>query len=78
MIDGFVDQTMPTFIAFKDKIVKDANNLKQTLMEDDSLFGSQEVKEDQSFIKKTYYISRKIQKFPKLNDDLFKKSPTSL
>lgn len=46
MIDGFVDQTMPTFIAFKDKIVKDANNLKQTLMEDDSLFGSQEVKED--------------------------------
>lgn len=66
---------MLNLFKFKDRIVDDAKSLKEILIQDDSLFGSQEVKNEQGFLKEIYYISCKIQKFPKTKDDLFK-SPT--
>ncbi|EIE90535.1 hypothetical protein RO3G_15246 [Rhizopus delemar RA 99-880] len=71
MLDTFVDQLQQLFI-FKDEIIKQAKHLKGRLLEDDSLFGSPSTVEDQSFIKETYYLSRKIKIFPKLNEDIFK------
>ncbi|CEG73464.1 hypothetical protein RMATCC62417_08843 [Rhizopus microsporus] len=74
MVDAFVDKLEQLFV-FKDDILKKAESLKGRLLEDDSPFGSQSTTEDQSFLKKTYYLSRKTKNFPKLNDDLFKVSP---
>ncbi|CAO3647419.1 unnamed protein product [Mucor hiemalis] len=78
MIDNFVHGTMLHLFAFKEKMVKDAESLKQTLLQDNSLFGSQEVLEDQYFRKEIYYLSRKMQKFPKLNDDLFERPSSTV
>ncbi|CEG84776.1 hypothetical protein RMATCC62417_18533 [Rhizopus microsporus] len=73
MVDTFVDKLEQLFM-FKDEILKEAKNLKDKLLEDDSSFGSQSTTEDQTFLKKTYYLSRKTKNFPKLIDDLFKAS----
>ncbi|KAI8979883.1 hypothetical protein BDB01DRAFT_797874 [Pilobolus umbonatus] len=71
MIDTFLVQ-LQQLIGFKDEIIKQAQDLKGRLLEDNSSFGSPLAVEDQSFAKETYYLSRKARIFPKLNDDIFK------
>ncbi|KAI7905916.1 uncharacterized protein BX663DRAFT_429035 [Cokeromyces recurvatus] len=71
MIDTFVDQLQQLF-AFKDEVIKQAENLKGRLLEDDSSFGPPLTVEDQSFAKETYYLGRKTKIFPKLKEDIFK------